>query len=220
VSRKRSSSRRSAKRLGAPGAASRSSFDSRLTSHESRVAALALSVALASPAAHAFTIEHSATRYAERQFQCELTVTLDAPLERVEAVLRDYERYPTLDARILDAHIVERPADNVALLATTLRACFGWFCRTVKRIERVEEGPHALDAVTDAARSDVQFGETRTRLQAADEGVTRVTYSTRITPDFWIPPLVGRRWMLSTLDQATRELFKNVERKAQEATSY
>ena len=181
-----------------------------------RSGCVALWLVAAAPA-QAFTVESSATRYAERQFQCELTVTLDAPLERVEAVLRDYERYPTLDARILDAHIVERPADNVALLATTLRACFGWFCLTVKRIERVEEGPRALDAITDGARSDVRFGETRTRLEAADEGRTRVTYSTRITPGFWIPPLVGRRWMLSRLDQATRELFRNVEKRANEA---
>jgi hypothetical protein len=169
--------------------------------------------------ARAFTIEHSATRYADRQYQCELTVTLDAPLERVETVLRDYERYPTLDARILDAHVLERPADNVALLATTLRACFGWFCRNVKRIERVEEGPLALDAVTDSARSDVKFGETRTRLEAADAGGTRVTYTTRITPGFWIPPLVGRRWMLSTLEQTTKELFRNVEKRANEAAA-
>ena len=26
------------------------------------------------------------------RYQCDLTVTLDAPLERVEAVLRDYEK--------------------------------------------------------------------------------------------------------------------------------
>jgi hypothetical protein len=168
------------------------------------------------PSAHAFTVEHSATRYADRQFQCELTLTLEAPIERVEEILRDYESYRTLDARILEARIVERPADNVALLATTLRACFGPFCRNVKRVERVEEAPNALVAITDGARSDVKFGETRMRLEAAGAGGTRVTYATRITPGFWIPPLVGRRWMLSTLDQATRELFRNVEARAKE----
>jgi hypothetical protein len=173
--------------------------------------------ALAAPTAHALTVERSASRYADRQYQCDLTLTLDAPVERVAAVLRDYESYPALDARILDARVVERPAENVALLATTLRACFGPFCRNVRRLERVEEGPNALDAVTDAARSDVKFGETRTRLESSSAGGTRVTYSTRITPAFWIPPLVGRRWMLSTLEQTTRELFRNVERKAREA---
>lgn len=169
----------------------------------------------AGPTAQAFTIEHSAARYADRRYHCELTVTLDAPPERVEAVLRDYERYPMLDARILDARVIGRPQENVATLATTLRACFGWFCRNVHRIERVEERPDGLIAITDGERSDVRFGETHTLLEAADGG-TRVTYRTSITPDFWIPSLVGRRWMLNTLDQATRELFRNVEAQARE----
>jgi hypothetical protein len=175
---------------------------------------------LATAPAHAFTIERSATRYADRQYQCELTLTVEAPVARVEEVLRDYESYRALDARILEARVIERPADNVAMLATTLRACFGPFCRNVKRIERVEEAPNALVAITDSARSDVKFGETRMRLEAASAGGTRITYSTRITPDFWIPPLVGRRWMLSTLDQATRELFRNVEKRAKEAPQH
>jgi hypothetical protein len=163
---------------------------------------------------HALTVEHSAVHYAQRRYECELTATLDAPLESVEAVLRDYERYPELDGRILAARVLERPGNNVAVLSTTLRACFGPFCRNVRRIERVEETPGALTAITDATRSDVKFGETRTRLELAPEGV-RVIYRTSVTPDFWIPPIVGRRWMLNRLEGATLDLFRNVERQAQ-----
>ncbi len=164
--------------------------------------------------AHAFTVEHSDTRYVEKQYRCELTVTIDAPLDRVEAVLRDYEQYPELDPRILQAHVLERPEPAVAMLQTTLRACFGPFCRNVKRIERVEESPGVLAATTDATRSDVKFGETRTALERIDSGSTRVTYRTTIVPGFWIPAIAGRRWMLRTLEDATSNLFMNVEAKA------
>ena len=94
----------------------------------------------------AFKIEHSETRYANRHFQCELDIKLDAPLDNVEAVLRDYEKYPSLDTRILEARVIERPAPNVAMLETTLSVCLGWFCRNVSRVERVEESQHALAA--------------------------------------------------------------------------
>lgn len=171
---------------------------------------------LVAAAAPAFEIELSEPRYLERQYQYELRVRLDAPLERIEAVLRDYEHYPALDPRILEARVLERPADHVALLETLLRACFGPFCRNVKRVERVEESTHALAAVADPARSDIKFSETHTLLSEAAAGGTLVSYRTRIAPGFWIPPLVGRRWMLSTLEDATRELFMNVELKAQE----
>lgn len=178
-----------------------------------RAAALIGLAAVISAPAAAFTVEHSATRYADKRYHCELTVTLDAPIERVAVVLRDYEDYPELDQRILNARVIERPEEDVAVLATTLRACFGWFCRNVDRIERVQEEPRALTSTVDPARSDVTFGETRTELEELDDG-TRVTYRTTIAPGFWIPPIVGRRWMLNMLEGATTNLFRNVEAKA------
>lgn len=165
----------------------------------------------------AFTIEHVSTRYFERRYECELVLTVDAPLDRVLAVLRDYERYPALHPRILQAHVIERPQDGVALLETVVRACFGPFCRNVRRTERVEERALELSAYTDPARSDVRFGETHTRLEPLPGGGVRIDYHTSVSPGFWIPPLVGRRWMLRTLEDAALDLFRNVEKRAQEA---
>lgn len=166
--------------------------------------------------AEAFEIESSAARYADKHYQFEFVALLDAPVDRVEAVLRDYERYPDLDERILKAKVLERPADYVIVLETIVRACFGPFCRNVKRVERVEESPLEIAAITDPSRSDVRSGETHTMLSAS-EGRTRVSYRTSVSPDFWIPRFVGRRWMLNTLEDATTNLFMNVEMKAQRA---
>jgi hypothetical protein len=180
------------------------------------VAAVLAAASLWAGAAGAFEIQHSETRYADRRFQCDLDIRLDAPLDKVEAVLRDYEKYPALDARILEARVIGRPAPNVAMLETKLRFCMGWFCRNVNRVERVEESPHALAASADPARSDVKYGETRMQLSPGENGGTLVHYRTSITPAFWIPTAVGRRWMLRTLQDATGNLFMNVETKAKQ----
>jgi hypothetical protein len=161
--------------------------------------------------ATAFTIERAEARYVDQQYQFELVAMIDAPVERVEAVLRDYPHYSALDERILDSKVLERPEQGVAILATTVRACFGPFCRNVKRVERVAEEPRALTATTDGSRSDVKRGETRTELTVTENG-TRVTYRTTIVPDFWIPAFVGRRLMLRTLEEATINMFTNVEK--------
>jgi polyketide cyclase/dehydrase/lipid transport protein len=185
----------------------------------SRLSPIALALAAASlwaGAAGAFEIEHSETRYADRRYQCDLNIRLDAPIDKVEAILRDYERYPALDARILEARVTGRPAPHVATLETTLRVCMGWFCRNVKRVERVEESEHALAATADPSRSDVKYGETRMQLSPGENGGTIVHYRTSITPAFWIPSVVGRRWMLRTLEDATGDLFMNVELKAKQ----
>ena len=178
-----------------------------------RFAAVLVIASTAQPA-HALTIERSESRYVDKHYQFEFVAILNAPVDRVEAVLRDYENYPKLDARIIEARVEERPNEHTAMLATTVRACFGPFCRNVKRLERVEESPLGLKAVSDPARSDVKFGETHTMLSVS-EGRTRVSYRTAITPAFWMPPIAGRRWLLSTLSDATVDMFKNVELEAQ-----
>lgn len=174
-----------------------------------------VSLFLSAGAAHAFTVEHHSVQFADRHYRFELVVTLDAPVDRVEAVLRDYEHYPQLDARILEAKVLNRPQPDVASLQTLLHACFGPFCRNVHRVEQVTESHLGLVAISDPKRSDVKFGESYTALTPLEGGRSRVSYRTDIVPDFWIPPLVGRRFMLNTLEDATTTLFRNVERKAQ-----
>jgi hypothetical protein len=176
--------------------------------------ALLVATSLWAATAGAFEIEKSETRYADRRYQCELSVKLDAPPDKVQAVLRDYERYPALDTRILQARVLERPESNVVVLETTVRVCFGWFCRNVTRVERVQESERSLAATTDPSRSDVKFGETSTQLSPDENGGTLVHYRTSITPAFWIPAVVGRRWMLRTLEDASGDLFMNVEMRA------
>lgn len=179
-------------------------------------AALGLLCLVVLPAASgwSFEIASSAVRYREGRYQFELVALLDASTDKVEAVLRDYQRYPRLDSRILTARVLQRPTSSAAVLETVLRVCFGPFCRNVRRVERVEETPLMLFAVTDPERSDVKFGETRTEMSASGER-TQVSYHTSIEPSFWMPPFVGRRWMLRTLQAASIDLFRNVELQAQ-----
>jgi hypothetical protein len=176
--------------------------------------AVLLVLSLAPLSSHALTVEYENARYREKHYEYELVAIIDAPLDRVQAVLRDYEAYKELDPRILEAHVLERPAPYLTILATTLHVCFGPICRNVKRVERVEEAPLQLSAIADPTRSDVKFGETRMKLSLA-EGHTRVSYQTSIIPDFWIPPFAGRRWLLKTLADGTTDLFRQVELKAQ-----
>lgn len=168
--------------------------------------------------APAFEVEAMDTRYLDRQYELKLVVVLDAPLPRVRAVLGNYANYPRLDARILEAKVLSRPAVDEVLLYTVLRACFGIVCRNVKRVERVREYAHALEAVVLPEQSEVLRGETRTELTALDQR-TQVDYHTRMAPGFWVPAFVGRSLMLRTLREASLELFRNIEAQARSSPS-
>src|SRR5262249_39043731 len=123
----------------------------------------------------------------------------------------------SLDARILEVKILEKPDAASVLLYTKLRACMGWFCRNVNRTERVSQTGNSLAATVIPEKSDVSYGETPMELNAEGD-VTRVRYTTTITPAFWTPSLIGRRLMLNTLRAAPLDLLKNVEVKARSAS--
>jgi hypothetical protein len=177
---------------------------------------LAATALLTAPLAGAFNIEHSEARYVDKHFRYELIVTLDAPIERVDEVLRDYDDYPSLNRRILSSKVLDRPEPGVVTLETTVEVCFGPFCRNVTRVERVQESKNTLLAVADPERSDVKFSETRSELSPGLHGATRVKYETNVVPDFWVPPVGGRRILLRKLETETRDLFMNVEQKARQ----
>jgi hypothetical protein len=161
----------------------------------------------------ALDVTHAEAQFVEDKFRLDLTVIVNAPLAQVETVLRDYARYPALDERIVEAKVLERVSDSRVLLFTKLRACSGVFCRTVNRVEQVDETSGELIAQVLPERSDMLAGTTHTVLTAEGNG-TRVTYVTQLAPNFWVPSFIGRPLMLRTLREASIELFRNVERQA------
>jgi hypothetical protein len=158
-------------------------------------------------------VERAETQYKDREYRVDLDLVLHASAARVEAVLRDYNHYPLLDADILEAKVLERPDAVTVMLYTKLRACAGLFCRTVKRVERVQESAFELLAVAVEERSDVS-GSTHTVLQTVSGG-TRVQYRTAVVPKFWVAPIFGRSMMLRTLRESSLDLFRQIELRAQ-----
>src|SRR3954471_4239950 len=97
-----------------------SSSQSQRRIHALAVAGACLLLALSCEPASALTIEHSNATYNNKHYEFEMVAIIDAPIERVQAVLRDYEGYKDLDPRILEARVIERPTSYLSVLETTL----------------------------------------------------------------------------------------------------
>ncbi len=178
-----------------------------------KLATLLLGAVLLTPAAHALDVEKLDVKRNASRYVVEFRAYLAAPADQVGAVLKDYERYPQLDPRILESR---RDAGNRTQLHTRLRGCVGGlFCRTMERVETLQESPGALIATAVPGKSDVTYGLTHSQWQARDGG-TELVYRLEIEPDFWVPPLFGPPLMIRTLREGTLSLFANVERVANE----
>ena len=170
--------------------------------------------------AHALDVERLDVELRGDRYVVEFVAQLDATAEAVRAVLTDYADYPALDPRIQESRVLGRNDDHSVRLYTRMRGCLGsLMCRTMQRVEEVQEKPDELLATAVLEESDVRVGLTHSQWQASEHG-TEVVYRLEIMPKFWIPPLFGSRMMISTLRAGTLELFTNVEKEAQGAQQH
>ncbi len=175
----------------------------------------AIAVALLPAAAQGLSVQSLDASLQEGVYRISLVVRVDAPVQDVAAVLTDYAAYRRLDPRIRDSAVLPSENADVELVRTVVRACAGFFCRNVERVERVERREGELLATVIPERSELRRGLTRTTWQAADEA-TDVTYEAEFVPDFWVPSVIGRRFAVRALKASTLELFDNVEKRARE----
>ena len=146
-------------------------------------------------------------------YQLALELRLEAPIERVWTVLTGYERLPELNPAVTESEVTRSP-DGPPEVRTVVRGCVLFFCSSVVRLERMEEiAPVRIVAVTDPDRSDLRAGRSEWNLWPEDEG-TRLSLTVSMEPDFWVPPLLGRRAIRRSLIDGTLELMQAVERRA------
>jgi hypothetical protein len=175
--------------------------------------ALLVFLQLAGSSALALTAVTLDVSVAAGVYRVKFDALLDAPVEGVARVLTDYVAYASLDPRIRSSEVVGTAPDGAPLVKTRIRACAGFFCRDVRRVERVTFENGALVARALPERSDLRSSVARTEWRAEGDR-TRVTYEAEFTPDFWVPAVISRGYAGRMLRESVLELFENVEEQA------
>lgn len=183
-----------------------------------RVASLAVFLGLvlagASAPSLALVVVRSTASVQDGRYRYLLEAEVSAPVAAVRAVLADYAEYPALDKRIREARVLERESPQQLLLYTEVRGCVGFvFCRSLHRVERVNEAELSIIANVLPTRSDFTYGRTVTRL--TDLGTrTRVTYETEFDAGGFLPRWLVGRSVLRALEEGGLGMFTSVERLA------
>ena len=95
-----------------------------------------LAIALLPRLVDALSVESVQTSLRGGVYRVELVARVDAPVESVAAVLTDYAGYRSLDPRIRASDVLPPEHEGEELVRTVVRACAGFFCRNVERVER------------------------------------------------------------------------------------
>jgi len=143
---------------------------------------------------------------------------LDASPEAVYKVLLDFDgdRYQRISDIYKESSYLPPDLDGTPLVYTRVEGCLLRFCRSMRRVERLEVvTPQFIRSRTVPERSDFKYSLSEWAFVPEGTG-TRVTYRMEMEPNFWLPPFVGPWFLKRTLLRGAPEAIHQIEALAQQ----
>ena len=178
---------------------------------------IAFSVCYVSASVPAALREVDVSRDQDR-YRVEADTFLDASPESIYKVLLDFDRdgYQRISEIYKESSYLPPDADGTPLVYTRVEGCLLWFCRSMRRVERLEVvTPQFIRARTVPERSDFKYTLSEWTFAAEGDG-TRVTYLMEMEPSFWLPPFVGPWFLKRTLLEGAPRAIDQIEYLAQQ----
>jgi hypothetical protein len=154
----------------------------------------------------------------EARYRVVADTHLDASPEAVYQVLLDFDndRYQRISEIYKESSYLPPDSDGTPLVYTRVEGCLLGFCRSMRRVERLEVvTPQFIRSRTVPERSDFKYTLSEWTFVAEGDG-TRVTYLMEMEPDFWLPPFVGPWFLKRTLMQGAPAAIDQIELLAQQ----
>jgi hypothetical protein len=162
------------------------------------VAALAATLAVASAATSAATIERLDITRDGARFSMALSAQIDAPLERSYAVFRDFSLLPQINDAVEQVRLLDDAPPGAQRLYTRVRVCVSLFCTRLDQVQDLREHSDAqgrsFHAVVIPERSNLRHGNAQWHMRECSGG-TCLEFRAQLEPKFWVPPLIGP-WLI------------------------
>lgn len=177
-----------------------------------RLLAVAAACLLCAPAG-AFELLAVESRHEGDEYMLQIEARFTAGTDAVMDVLTDFERIHELHPGLLESRSLGRVAPGVEEVYLRSEACVLLFCREMHRVEHIRVEEHALHAVDVPRRGSFRSGATSWRFTPDGNG-TLLEYQTRFVPAFEPVPMIGPALLLDAVEQMTREIMLEVNRRA------
>ena len=143
---------------------------------------------------------------------------LDASPAAIYRVLLDFDgdRYQRISEIYKESSYLPPDPDGTPLVYTRVEGCLLWYCRSMRRVERLEVvTPELIRSRTVPERSDFKYTLSEWTFAAEGDGA-RVTYMMEMEPNFWLPPFVGPWFLKRTLLKGAPAAIEQIELLAQQ----
>lgn len=143
---------------------------------------------------------------------------LDAPPAAIYDVLLDYDDdgYGRISDIYKESGYLAPDDDGTPIVYTLVEGCLLFFCRSMRRVERLEAvQPSFIRTTTLPGRSDFKYSESEWKLEP-EAGGTKVTYELEMEPNFWLPPFVGPVFLKRLLLHGGSKAVEHIEELARQ----
>jgi hypothetical protein len=156
-----------------------------------------LLLALVNPSLFAAEFVESGVSHADGRYQLHFEVRLNVEAVEVRRRLTNYDHLDRLSTVVVASRRLPDGANGAMRVHQALQACVLFLCRSAQRVLEVETTDNGdILTRTDPGASDFKHGEEIWQILAEGRG-TRLRYQASLTPNFFIPPLIGP-WLLKS----------------------
>lgn len=127
------------------------------------------------------------------------------------AVLTNFDLYPQFSSAFVEGENRTPDEQGRPRFYTKMEGCVLFFCKTFVRYGHLELAPEfEVVAIVDPATSNFKYSYERWQLVPDGEG-TLLIYDFEMTPDFWVPPIIGPYVLKRVLRSTGKEAIQNIE---------
>lgn len=192
----------------------------RVNVHAVVTAVAAGAAVVAGSFATAATIDEDALEVTRRHGRYSLVAEahLAATPESIYEVLMDYDdnAYGRISSVYKESRYLEPAPDGTPIVYTRMEGCLLRFiCVSLCRTERLESiEPRWIKSYALPERSNFKHSTSEWVLEPDGNGGTNMQFSLEMEPDFWVPPIIGPRFLERTLERGGVNAVRRIERLA------
>ena len=135
----------------------------------------------------------------------------DADQDAVYAVLSNYDLFHRFSSAIVESKNLDPDEQGRPEYFNRMEGCVLFWCRSFIRVGHLNLEPIGrIDAVADPERSDFRFAKESWQLREEENG-TLLIYEFEMSPDFWVPPVIGPYYIKRALRSGGEKAVGRIE---------
>ena len=140
-----------------------------------------------------------------------LAFDLRLALGWIYAVLSNYDLFHRFSSAIVESKNLDPDEQGRPEYFNRMEGCVLFWCRSFIRVGHLNLEPIGrIDAVADPERSDFRFAKESWQLREEENG-TLLIYEFEMSPDFWVPPVIGPYYIKRALRSGGEKAVGRIE---------